>query len=80
MASGSAMLMPIPMAAASARLGSIAASLFAEPTVNLSSGSGSAIMAGENDLTAVIIERGTAVYTKSVPDLSAAIEVRTGAP
>jgi hypothetical protein len=37
-------------------------------------------MAGENDLTAVIIERGTAVYTKSVPDLSAAIEVRTGAP
>ena len=54
-------LMPIPMAAVSTRFGSMAASLFAEPTVSLSSGSGSAIIAGENDLTEVIIERGTAV-------------------
>jgi hypothetical protein len=39
----------------------MAASRFAEPIVSLSSGNGRAIIAGENDLTAVMSERGTAV-------------------
>jgi hypothetical protein len=59
-ASGSK-LIPIPIEAESAFFGSIAMSRFAEPFVSLSSGKGRAIIAGENDLTAVIIERGTAV-------------------
>ena len=54
-------VIPMPTAAESTRFGSMAASLFAEPTVSLSSGSGRAMSTGENDLTAVIIERGTAV-------------------
>jgi hypothetical protein len=51
----------MPIEAESAFFGSIAINRFAEPFVSLSSGNGRAIMAGENDLTAVIIERGTAV-------------------
>jgi hypothetical protein len=37
-------------------------------------------MFGENDLTGMVIDLGTAVYTKSVPDFRAAIEASTGAP
>jgi hypothetical protein len=72
--------MPIPIAALSGLFGITAKSLLEEPTVNLSSGRGRAIIFGEKDLVATILDRGTAVYTRSVPDLSAASEVRRGAP
>ena len=74
------MLMPIPIAALSALFGIIATSLFADPTVNLSSGNGSAIIFGEADLVTRIFDLGTVVYTRSVPDLKAAIEASIGAP
>jgi hypothetical protein len=38
------------------------------------------MMFGENDLTGLMIDLGTAVYTKSAPHLNAAREVRIGAP
>jgi hypothetical protein len=74
------MLMPIPIAALSALFGIIATSLFADPIVNLSSGNGSAIMFGEEDLTDTTLDLGTAVYTMSVPALRAAIDASKGAP
>ena len=79
-ASDFAMLMPIPIAALSALFGIIATSLFADPIVNLSSGNGSAIMFGEEDLTDTTLDLGTAVYTMSVPALRAAIDASKGAP
>jgi hypothetical protein len=51
----------MPIEAESAFFGSIAMSRCVEPFVSLSSGKGRAIIVGENDLTAVMIERGTAV-------------------
>src|SRR6185437_8186232 len=79
-ASGFAILIPIPIAAVSCFFGVIATILLADPTVNLSSGNGSAMMFGEKALTGTIIDLGTAVYTRSVPDLIAAIEASKGAP
>jgi hypothetical protein len=70
----------MPMAAESGLLGSIATSRLAEPTVSLSSANGSAIISGDADLTGITFDLGTAVYTKSVPDLKADNEARIGAP
>ena len=57
-ASGFAILIPIPIVALSALFGIIATSLFADPMVNLSSGNGSAIMFGEEDLTDTTLDLG----------------------
>jgi hypothetical protein len=38
------------------------------------------MISGENDLTGIIFDLGTAVYTKSVPDLRAERDARIGAP
>src|SRR5215467_7017042 len=78
--SGFEIVSPIPMAAESGLLGSIATSRLAEPTVSLSSANGKAIILGDADLTGIIFDLGTAVYTKSVPDLKADSEARIGAP
>jgi hypothetical protein len=51
----------MPIEAECTFFGSIAMSRFVEPFVSFSSGNGRAIIAGENDLTAVMRERGTAV-------------------
>jgi hypothetical protein len=60
-ASGRARLIPIPIAAVLGFFGIIATSRFAEPIVNLSSDIGNAIIFGEKDLTATMIDLGTAV-------------------
>ena len=77
---GSAILIPIPIAAVLGFFGMIAISLLADPIVNLSSGRGNAMIFGEKDLRATIFDLGTAVYRRSTPDLRAAIEVSRGAP
>ena len=48
--------------------------------MSLSSASGRAIILGDDDLTGIIFDLGTAVYTKSVPDLRADSDARIGAP
>src|SRR5690242_15777355 len=79
-ASGFAILIPIPIAAVSGFFGVVDKILLADPTVNLPSGKGNAIIFAEADLTGTIFDRGIAVYTRSVPDLRAAIEASKGAP
>lgn len=79
-ASGLAIVIPIPIAAEWGFFGSIEVSLFAEPKVNLSSEVGSTIKFGEKALADCDSDLGTAVYTRSLPDLSAASDASIGAP
>lgn len=79
-ASGLAIVIPIPIAAEWGFFGSIEISLFAAPNVNLSSDVGRTIKLGENALVDSDSDLGTAVYTRSVPDLSAASDASIGAP
>src|ERR671933_175708 len=79
-ASDFAILIPIPIAALSAFFGIVLINLLTDPAVSLSSGIGKAIIFGEKHLTATRIDLGIAVYTRSVPDLRAAIEASIGAP
>src|ERR671925_351505 len=79
-ASGLAIVIPIPIAAEWGFFGSIEISLFAAPNVNLSSDVGSTIKLGEKALVDRDSDLGTAVYTRSVPDLSAARDASIGAP
>src|SRR5919107_4175024 len=60
-ASCRATVIPIPIAAAWGFFGIIAISRLAEPVVNLSSDIGNAIIFGAKDLTATLLDLGTAV-------------------
>lgn len=77
---GLAIVIPIPMAAASGLSGRLDNSRFAEPTVNSSVDNGKAIIFGDCDLIVTILDLGMAVYTKSAPDLSTDSDARIGAP
>jgi hypothetical protein len=68
------------MAAELGFFGSIEASLLAAPRVSLSSDIGNTIAFGDMALVDKVFDLGTAVYTRSVPDLMAASEASIGAP
>ena len=79
-ADGLSIVIPIPMGAASGFFGRLDKSQLAEPVVNWSVDNGKAIIFGDCDLTVTILDQGTAVYTRSVPDLNADSDARIGAP
>jgi hypothetical protein len=73
-------VIPIPNAAASGFFGRLDNNHLAERVVNSSVDKGKAIIFGECDLTDTILVLGTAVKTKSVPDLKADSDASIGAP
>ena len=76
----SATASPIPIAAESSPTGSIPRSFEAEPLVSLASAIGTTIRSGDAALVADTLCFGTAVYTRSEPNLRAARDDSIGAP